>query len=207
MLIRDMFGSVPLRDNSHQALRLPLTCADKGGGICHPALMHTAESVHPALFSRLIDGLYIEALVMADEARAYFDRQGAADKDRYDTMTRLSFTCESLKVTTRLMHVIAWLMTQKAWQRGEISTDALGDPKYRLGPAADTDGAVLVIMPSGARQLVEGSQSLYARVLRLQGKMEAALKRQHAGRESVVAASVVATSPALELIGRLEKSF
>ncbi len=140
---------------------------------------------------------------MADEARAYFDRQGAADKDRYDTMTRLSFTCESLKVTTRLMHVIAWLMTQKAWLRGEIRTGALGDPKYRLGPAAETDGAVLAIMPDTARQLVEGSQLLYDRVLRLQGKMDDAL----AVPERNGAAAMAPTSPALELIGRLEKSF
>lgn len=166
--------------------------------------MHTAESLHPALFSRLIDGLYIEALVLADEARAYFDRQGAGDKSRYDTMTRLSFTCESLKVTTRLMHVIAWLMTQKAWQRGEIASSALGDPKYRLGPAADTDKAVMEIMPVGARQLVESSQSLYERVLRLQGRMEAALSKSRTDRGP---ASPPQTSPALELIGRLEKSF
>lgn len=171
--------------------------------MCQAPFMHTAESLHPALFSRLIEGLYIEALVMADEARAYFDRQGTGDKARYDTMTRLSFTCESLKVTTRLMHVIAWLMTQKAWQRGEIATDALGDPKYRLGPAAETDMAVMAVMPGGARQLVEGSQSLYERVLRLQGRMEAALSRPRAEQEQAPAS----VSPALELIGRLEKSF
>lgn len=165
--------------------------------------MHIAESLHPALFSRLIDGLYIEALVMADEARAYFDRHGAVDKDRYDTMTRLSFTCESLKVTTRLMHIIAWLMTQKAWQRGEIATDALGDPKYRLGPAAETDSALAAIMPIGARQLVEGSQLLYERVLRLQTRMEAVLSQSRTEREVAPASA----SPALELIGRLEKSF
>jgi regulator of CtrA degradation len=165
--------------------------------------MHTAESLHPALFSRLIDGLYVEALVMADEARAYFDRAAEADKTRYDTMTRLSFTCESLKVTTRLMHVIAWLMTQKAWQRGEIATDALGDTKYRLGPASETDRSVTAIMPVGARQLVEGSQALYQRVLRLQGRMESALSRPRAERDAASASA----SPALELIGRLEKSF
>ena len=162
--------------------------------------MHTAESLHPALFARLIDGLYTEALVMADEARAYFDRQGDADKGRYDTMTRLSFTCESLKVTTRLMHIIAWLMSQKAWQRGEIATDSLDDPKYRLGPAAQTDEAVLAIMPAQAKHLVEESQSLYDRVLRLQQRMEAAFS----ARRSVAPVQPTA-SPALELLDFLER--
>lgn len=184
-------------------VRLPYTHADKDAGMCHRRSMHTAESPHPALFSRLVDSLYIEALVMADEARAYFDRQGAGDKNRYDTLTRLSFTCESLKVTTRLMHVIAWLMTQKAWLRGEIGTGTQHDHKYRLGSAVETDTAVLAIMPDMARQLVEGSRSLYERVLRLQGTMEDTLGAPGAGG----GASSVRGSPALELLGRLENSF
>lgn len=163
--------------------------------------MSTAESLHPALFSRLIDGLYVEALVMADEARSYFDRQGTEDRLRTDTMTRLSFTCESLKVTTRLMHVIAWLMTQKAWQRGEISVDALEDPKYRLGPASATDQAALTIMPPFARQLVESSQSLYDRVLRLQNQMQASRSR----RIGEAAAQPMKGSPARDLLRRLER--
>lgn len=166
--------------------------------------MHTAESLNPALFSRLIDGLYVEALVMADEARACFDRQDGDYKHRFDTMTRLSFTCESLKVTTRLMHVIAWLMAQKARRRGEIDTHALGDPKYRLGAAADTDESVLAIMPGPARQLVEGSQSLYERVLWLQGQVEQT--GQGLGMADT-ATHTMRESPALELLGRLEKSF
>jgi regulator of CtrA degradation len=99
------------------------------------------------------------------------------------------------------MHIIAWLMSQKAWQRGEIATDSLDDPKYRLGPAAQTDEAVLAIMPAQAKHLVEESQSLYDRVLRLQQRMEAAFS----ARRSVAPVQPTA-SPALELLGRLEKS-
>lgn len=161
--------------------------------------MHTAESLNPALHTRLIDGLYVEALVMADEARAYFDREGAVDKDRYDVMTRLSFTCESLKVTTRIMHVIAWLMTQKAWLRGEITAQALADPKYRLAPAVETDRDALALMPEAARLLVVGSQSLYDRVLRLQERMAEPDSREARPVQG-------GASPALELIGRLERS-
>lgn len=165
--------------------------------------MQTAESLSPALFFRLVDGLYVEALVMADEARAYFDRQAAEDRKGFDTMTRLSLTCESLKVTTRLMHVIAWLMTQKAWQRGEISEQVLDDPKYHLGPASATEESVLSVMPPCARQLVEGSQALYDRVLRLQNHMRT--RRSPASSNGNMA--VAADNPARELMGRLEKAF
>ncbi|MEZ5654392.1 MAG: DUF1465 family protein [Sphingobium sp.] len=165
--------------------------------------MSTAESLNPALFFRLVDALYIEALVMADEARAYFDQKASEDREMFDTMTRLTLTCESLKVTTRLMHVIAWLMTQKAWQRGEIPEETLDDSKYRLGPASETDDAVLALMPSCARQLVQGSQMLYGRVLRLQNQMA----EVRTGALVPGAGLAPSTSPARELLGRLEKAF
>lgn len=145
--------------------------ADKPGRVWQAVPMDPLESSpDTALFRRLVDSAYVEAMVMTDEARAYFDRQGhERPRDNGgDVMARLSFTCESLKVTTRLMHVIAWLLTQRAWQRGEISRETLRDPKYRLGDAAPTDPAVLATLPGPAQALVRGSEELYARVLRLQ---------------------------------------
>jgi regulator of CtrA degradation len=134
--------------------------------------MKPAESIHPALFSRLVDDLYIEAMVMADEARSYFDSHSDGVRSDMDMLGRLSFTCESLKVTTRLMHIIAWLLTQRAWQRGEIGWEDLSDPKYVLGEAAPTDKAILLTLPNEARELVLGSQDLYNRVRRLQDRIE-----------------------------------
>ncbi|MGD9810351.1 MAG: DUF1465 family protein [Sphingobium sp.] len=165
--------------------------------------MSTAESIDAALFFRLVDGLYVDAMVMADEARSYFDRIGGQDHGSLDTMSRLSFTCESLKVTTRLMHVIAWLLTQRAWRRGEISGEALADPKYRLGPASPSDDAVLAALPEQARLLVEDSQSLYERVARLQRRAFGGDGAPHS--ESDTAAPV--PSPARDLLGRLEQAF
>lgn len=109
---------------------------------------------------------------MADEARAYFDIREAADPETDDPIRRVAFACESLKVTTRLMHIIAWLLSQRAWQRGEIDDTELRDEKYRLGHAAATDGAVSGSFPFAARALIEGSQDLYERVSRLQERFD-----------------------------------
>lgn len=135
---------------------------------------------------------------MADEARSYFDRQGGIERENMDMMGRLSFTCESLKVTTRLMHIIAWLLSQKAWRRGELSWEALSDPKYRLGEAAATEVSVVDALPESARQLVTGSEDLYARILRLQDNMR---------RPGDAMPPQAATSPARSLIDRLEQAF
>jgi regulator of CtrA degradation len=164
--------------------------------------MTTVESSPNAMFNRLVDSLYVDAMVLADEARAYFDRQGTgghSDDDcrGMDVMGRLSFTCESLKVTTRLMHIIAWLLTQRAWQRGEISRDELADPKYRLGEAAPTEPTVIAAMPAPARALVKDSLDLYARVLRLQDQSDT----------QRLSADTIPQSPARHLMSRLENAF
>ena len=59
--------------------------------------------------------------MLADEARSYFDTGGRDDRLSLDPLDRVGFSCESLKVTTRLMHVIAWLLTQRAVAAGELS--------------------------------------------------------------------------------------
>ena len=116
---------------------------------------------------RLIDSLYTESMVLADEARAYFDEMGRNERDTLDAMTRVVFSCESLKVTTRLMHVIAWLLTQRAVDSGEIpSGDAL-HPSRRLGAAPETDSASFDVMPATAQGLIAASQDLYRRVARI----------------------------------------
>jgi regulator of CtrA degradation len=92
---------------------------------------------------RLIDALYTESMVLADEARAYFDEMGRNERDTLDAMTRVVFSCESLKVTTRLMHVIA------------------------LGKAPETDSAAFDVMPPAAQGLIAASQDLYRRVARI----------------------------------------
>ncbi|HKY82550.1 MAG TPA: DUF1465 family protein [Sphingobium sp.] len=159
--------------------------------------MSSAVLLNRGLHRRLVDGLYLEAMVMADEARAYFDLGEASEADMDDPLRRVSFACESLKVTTRLMHIIAWLLSQRAWQRGEITDADLADEKYRLGRAAETDPAVAASFPFAARALIDGSQDLYDRVARLQDRMDR-MTRPRAQAEA---------SPARALMERLNTAF
>lgn len=116
---------------------------------------------------RVVDTLYIDAMVLADEARSYFDEGGRADREALDPMARVAFSCESLKVTTRLMHVIAWLLTQRAVDAGEMTPREACDPSRRLGPAPVSDCAAIAALPGNARALIAASTELYARVTRL----------------------------------------
>ena len=146
------------------------------------------------LTPKLIDGLYVEAMVLADEARSYFDTGGRDDRLALDPLDRVGFSCESLKVTTRLMHVIAWLLTQRAVAAGELSRAQAGAAERRLGPAADTDRALLARLPEAAADLIRASEELYDRVGRLDlGQFRRGPGRQPGAQPAQPAAALVLT--------------
>lgn len=147
-----------------------------------------AQAADP-MTSRLIDSLYTEAMLLADEARSYFDDAGRADRAKLDPLTRVGFSCESLKVTTRLMHIVAWLLTRRALATGEIAPGS-GRTGRKLGKAADSDPELLERLPEAGRTLIAASSDLYARVSRLE---------DGGGAEP-------APSPARALMSRLERS-
>jgi regulator of CtrA degradation len=139
---------------------------------------------------RLIESLYTEAMILADEARAYFDDEGREERLTLEPFVRVGFACESLKVTTRIMHIVAWLLTQRAVEAGEIAGADGGRPERRLGKATESDPAVVEQLPPSAQRLISSSADLYARIQRLdEGQL---------ADEPVV-------SPARALMGRLER--
>ncbi|MGQ0559714.1 MAG: DUF1465 family protein [Sphingosinicella sp.] len=143
------------------------------------------------LTPKLVDSLYVEAMVLADEARSYFDQNGRDDRLALAPGDRVGFSCESLKVTTRLMHVIAWLLTQRAVATGELTHRQAGQPERRLGSASASDEALVARLPPAAVELIRTSEDLYDRISRLD--------------ERSFDMSPLA-SPARSLLGRLERS-
>ena len=151
-----------------------------------------ADQARTRITPKLIDSLYTEAMVLADEARSYFDKHGRDDRMALDPLVRVGFSCESLKVTTRLMHVIAWLLTQRAVEAGELTPSQSRKPARRLGDTAESDPALLARLPEGALHLVQSSIELFARVKRL---------------DEGSGSSEPQVSPARSLLSRLERSF
>jgi regulator of CtrA degradation len=150
------------------------------------------QGMEARITPRLIDSLYTEAMLLADEARGYFDETGRDDRQSLEPFARVGFACESLKVTTRIMHIVAWLLTQKAVESGEIRSADGRRPERRLGHANESDPAVIVQMPESAQRLINASADLYSRIKRLdEGQL----------------IDEPAPSPARALMGRLERDF
>jgi regulator of CtrA degradation len=88
------------------------------------------------------------------------------------------------------MHIVAWLLTQRAIESGEIPLRGGRRPERRLGHAQDSDPAVVDQLPEAAPRLINSSADLYARVKRIdEGSFEAEAPQ----------------SPARALMGRLER--
>jgi regulator of CtrA degradation len=153
--------------------------------------MVTDEARIP-LTPKLIGALYTEAMLLADEARAYFDRHSREERETLDPLLRVGFSCESLKVTTRLMHIIAWLLTQRAVEAGELTPAQARRPSRRIGDEPASDEALVEKLPQSARELIASSRELYARIQRLDGHGISSEPQQ---------------SPARGLLSRLERSF
>ncbi|MCA1749790.1 MAG: DUF1465 family protein [Parasphingopyxis sp.] len=160
-----------------------------------PAVPEAAamEDRDTPLTGKLVEGLYTEAMLLADEARSHFDAHGHDEREALSAGLRLGYAVESLKVTTRIMHVVAWLLTQRAVLRGELTRFEGATPDRRLGRAEPGDAGVIAQLPEAARRLVEASEELYGRVARLEAEMLAPPEPK--------------PSPARALWGQLERAF
>ena len=116
----------------------------------------------------IIESLYSEALVLADEARATFDLSGrlgpvGADED----LARVALSCEALRTTTRMMHAIAWLLNQRAYFAGELSEFQLRH-HGRLPPAQPPSSEKqLALLGPETRDLIRRTERFHARIARL----------------------------------------
>lgn len=117
---------------------------------------------------RIIDGLYCEALILSDEVRAAFEMSSRPDaRVADDDLSRVAFSCEALRTTTRMMHALAWLLNHRAYIAGELSEFQL--KRYgRLAPdRPPADPEQFALLAPEIRALVETTNRFYSRLVRL----------------------------------------
>lgn len=117
----------------------------------------------------LLHKTYDETLALLVTARDYMSYAVPATRADLQPAARLQVSCEAMRVTARLSHVMAWLLAQKAVQAGEITSRAAAEA-YRLseddvclmeGPGEPPG------LPDGLKDLLQKSRALYVRVTRL----------------------------------------
>jgi regulator of CtrA degradation len=131
-------------------------------------LRFTIMADYADLSPTIIESLYSEALLLADEARAAFDLSGRLDLAGEDEdLARVALSCEALRTTTRMMHAIAWLLNQRAYFAGEISEFQLRH-HGRLPPAQPASSpAQLEMLGPTTQELIGRTERFHARIVRL----------------------------------------
>lgn len=131
----------------------------------------------PDLNPRIIEALYAEALVLAEEVRAVFDRlrQGhdrralvGANDDPDADLAHVQVSCEALRTTTRIMHCLAWLLNHRAYFAGELSELQLRRHGRLIANFPLSDPVQVQNLPAEAQRCVVESERLYARIQRLE---------------------------------------
>lgn len=116
----------------------------------------------------IIETLYEDALLLADEARAAFDFRDRFDGIDVETSNaRVAMSCEALRTTTRMMHAIAWLLNQKAYFAGEITEFQLRQHGRLPPPQPMAEPQQRAMMAPYVVELVDRSVAFYARIQRL----------------------------------------
>jgi regulator of CtrA degradation len=117
------------------------------------------------LSRKVIEALMIEALLLNDEVRSYFEGRGREDRFTLDPLGQVNHSAESLKATTRLMHITAWLMSRRT--RAEQDAGVLKAKPARLGRVESSADQMILVLPEEAMRLVRATLDLYDRVGRL----------------------------------------
>lgn len=115
---------------------------------------------------KIVEGLYCEALMLADEARSIFDLAPIRETGERADRLRLALSVEGLRTTTRVMHTLAWLLNHRAFYAGELSEFQLRRHS-KLPPDREPEPANLDLLEPEARALVAHSQKLHQRIARL----------------------------------------
>ena len=119
---------------------------------------------------------YDEALDLVKEARSYLSGPGQAAARAMPAEASFGYAAESLRLTTRLTESMSWLFFQRALQEGEITLEESQEEECHLQHTdvclADKPVCDPSLLPEGLQSLLERSERLYQRLLRLdeQGK-------------------------------------
>lgn len=128
---------------------------------------------------QVVEELYEETLLLADEARDVFDMRGRDPAECEGAAARIALSIEGLRTTTRLMNLLAWLLNQRAFFAGELS-DAQVRRCGSLASDRPSDPVQIAQLELATRALVRDSERLYARAARLDQQ----LRRGDSGGEA-----------------------
>lgn len=141
------------------------------------ALQDEAGRIGPFVRSKMFSNLFASGMELVEETASYLDNDGRRASRDLTREAALAYAGVSMRLTTRLMQIASWLLVLRAVREGEMTPAEAGDDKYRIGPAErrPQDRAAMAEasagLPDALRQLIAQTDTLYARITRLDGDL------------------------------------
>ncbi len=118
---------------------------------------------------------YDEALSLLTEARNYVANGNARATPPLTANLQMAQCCETMRLTARLTHVMAWLLAQRAVHAGEITVEESASEKFSLGGRSvclEESRYLDGIDDAWLGRLLERSLQLYIRISRLDAMVQ-----------------------------------
>src|SRR5690606_41601432 len=91
--------------------------------------LNTVSFAGRAAASPQFKALYGEGMALVEETASYLDGPGRTASKVLPRVASVLYAAESMRLTTRLMHMAAWLLLQRAVNTGEMSrVQVLSEP-------------------------------------------------------------------------------
>jgi regulator of CtrA degradation len=120
-----------------------------------------------AVNSELFRELFREGMGLVEETANYLDGAGRAESRQLSRAATLSYSTESMRLTTRLMQIASWLLLQRAVSEGELSLSQANAEKNRVRLDSQQPamaGPLWEELPATLRSLIERTGRLNERV-------------------------------------------
>ena len=126
---------------------------------------------------RLVEALYLETIQLLEEARDFALERYYQRSDKTGPLEQIVIVGESMRVTTRLIEAMAWVLVRRAVIKGEMTERQACSSEHRLGGreiCLKRDERLLERIPEPLRTLWESTYRLYHRISRLDDSLAAA---------------------------------
>src|SRR5215469_7626320 len=119
--------------------------------------------------SQVFAAAFRDGMALVEETATYLDGSGRQQSKKLERAGALAYATESMRLTTRLMQLASWLLLHRAVKEGEMSLAQASKEKskVKLSNVDSHDADNIALVPVQLRQLIERSQTLYAKVRRL----------------------------------------
>ncbi|MDQ0510311.1 DUF1465 family protein [Ancylobacter amanitiformis] len=123
--------------------------------------------------SQAFGELFRQGMELVDEAAAYLDGDGRRESRTLARAALTAYAQQSMRLSTRLMHLASWLLLQRAVAEGDLSAQTAERERGRIdlkGPARETEPEAL--LPEPLRDLIARSYDLQRQI----DQLDAALR-------------------------------